>query len=93
MVEGQPVVEQALAHLRAADLHADFGQHAFGLVDYPGGELRAQDVQARTHPRSFKPTSRWSGMEIPMPFTLRLMRRAVPSCASRARSARIDGKG
>ena len=83
-VQWQPMGEQALAHLRSADLHADLGQHPLGLVDDPGDQLVAQDVQARTHPRSFVPiVGRWSAMGIPMPSTLRLMRPAVPHAPER----------
>ena len=78
--------------------HADLGQNPHGFVDDPDDQLVTQDVQAGTHPRSFVPTrARWSGMGIPMPSTLRLMRRAVPSCASSDPDASIDpnasGKG
>ena len=38
----QPGLEQPPAHLRAADLHADLGQHALGLVDDPVDEFRAR---------------------------------------------------
>ena len=89
---GSPWSRSRGAHLRAADLHADLGQHALGLVDDPGDELVAQDVQAGTHPRSLVPTvGRWSGMGIPMPSTLRLMGRAVASCASRRVRASAPG--
>jgi hypothetical protein len=45
MVEWQAVLEQPPAHLRPADLHADLRQHAPGLVDDPGDELRVEDVE------------------------------------------------
>ena len=84
VVERQAVLEEAPAHLRPADLHADLGQDALGLVDDPGGELLAQDLQAGTHPLSSGPTvGRWSGMGFPMPSAFRLMRPGVASAGMR----------
>ena len=51
-VQGQAVVEQAPAHLRPADLHADLGQDPLRLVEDPGDELGLEDVQGRPHQRS-----------------------------------------
>ncbi len=55
MVQRQPVIQQALAHPLAANLHTDFGQHPLRLVDDPGGEVLIQDVQARAHQVSMGP--------------------------------------
>ena len=52
--ERQAVLEQAPAHLRAADLHPDLGQDALRLVDDPAGQLVAQDVQGRPHQGSHR---------------------------------------
>ena len=49
MIERQPVLEQAAAHLRAADLHPDLGEDPLGLVDDPGRQLRLEDVEGRPH--------------------------------------------
>ena len=49
VVERQAVLEEAPAHLRAADLHPDLGQDPLRLVDDPADQLVAQDVQARPH--------------------------------------------
>ena len=90
-IERQAVVEEPPAHLRTADLHADLGQHALGLVDDRGDELVAQDVQAGTHPRSLVPTAaRSSGMGFPMPPALRLMRPGVPSGGMRSHRPRVN---
>ena len=51
-VERQPVVEQAAAHLRPADLHPDLGQDAHRLVDDPADELGVEDVEGRPHASS-----------------------------------------
>src|SRR3546814_19160929 len=45
----QAGLDQATAKLRAADLHADLGQHSLGLVDDPADELRGQDLESRAH--------------------------------------------
>ena len=48
-VDRQAGLEEAAAHLRAADLHAGRRQHAQRLVDDPLDELVRQDVQAGAH--------------------------------------------
>ena len=65
----QPVIEQAAAHLLAADLHPDLGQDAHRLVHDPPDELVVEDVerwphagssgQGRDSPSAYP--SRWRG--------------------------------
>jgi hypothetical protein len=65
-VRGQPVVEQALAQLRAADLHADLAHDALRFREDAHDELVAQNVERRPHrltpsgaPGQAAPPSSW----------------------------------
>ena len=49
----QPGFDEPAAHLRAADLHPDLGEHALRLIDDPVDELRGEHVQGRAHGSSW----------------------------------------
>ena len=48
-VQRQAVLEQAAAHLGAADLHPDLGQDPHRLVEDPLDQGRVHDGQLRSH--------------------------------------------